>query len=44
MKKNLTLVLLIPVALTLFGFVIVRVVLSCAVGLETEWYQAEKHV
>jgi cellulose synthase/poly-beta-1,6-N-acetylglucosamine synthase-like glycosyltransferase len=35
--------LLIPVALTLFGLVIVRVVLSYAVDREMEWYQAEKH-
>jgi len=35
--------LLIPVALSLFGLVIVRVILSYAVGRSTEWYQVEKH-
>jgi cellulose synthase/poly-beta-1,6-N-acetylglucosamine synthase-like glycosyltransferase len=35
--------LLIPVALTLFGLVIVQVILSYALGREGGWYQVEKH-
>lgn len=35
--------LLIPAALTLFGVVILRVIISYAFGREAEWYQVEKH-
>lgn len=35
--------LLIPVTLTLFGLVVVQVVISYATGREVNWYQVEKH-
>ncbi|AHG02031.1 hypothetical protein HALLA_01645 (plasmid) [Halostagnicola larsenii XH-48] len=35
--------LLLPVALTLFGLVVVQVVVSYAIGREANWYQVEKH-
>ncbi|ELY86147.1 glycosyltransferase [Natrialba taiwanensis] len=35
--------LLIPVALTLFGLVVVQVVVSYVIGQEVNWYQVEKH-
>lgn len=35
--------LLVPVALTLFGLVVVQVVVSYVVGRETNWYHVEKH-
>lgn len=35
--------LLIPVALTLFGLVVVRVLVGYAVGRDATWYQVEKH-
>jgi hypothetical protein len=34
--------LLVPVALTLYGLVIVEVVLEAAAGVDTGWYSAEK--
>ena len=34
---------LVPVALTFFGLVIVRVIVSYTLGWEGEWYQIEKH-
>ncbi|WP_408960460.1 glycosyltransferase [Natrinema sp. 74] len=35
--------LLIPIALTLFGLVVVQVLVSYAAGREIDWYQVEKH-
>lgn len=35
--------LLVPVALTLFGLVVVRVLVSYAIGWDANWYQVEKH-
>ncbi len=35
--------LLIPIALTLYGFVVVQVVVSYVLGREVNWYQVEKH-
>jgi hypothetical protein len=34
--------LLLPLAFTLFGLVIVRVVLGYSLGIEGEWYSVEK--
>lgn len=35
--------LLIPVTLTLYGLVVVQVIVSYALGREVNWYQVEKH-